>query len=110
MAGSAAKALGRRIKALRQARGLTQAQLAEAAGYEAITISRFERGEYAPGLDTLETLSHVFEAPVSEFFTTESDEESVIRLRHSLCDEAYSTDDLTTLKAMLKAVRKIKNQ
>jgi len=110
MAGTTAQRLGKRIKALRQAKGLTQVELAEAAGYDPITISRFERGEYAPGLETLETLSHVFDTPVSEFFTSESDEESVARLRHSLCDEVYSTDDLATLKSMLKAVRKIKSQ
>lgn len=105
---TAAQRLGKRIKALRQAIGLTQAQLAERAGYDPITISRFERGEYAPGLDALETLGQVFDVTVSEFFTSEPDEESVARLRHRLCDEVYSTDNLATLKSMLKAIRKVK--
>lgn len=105
-----AQRLGKRIKALRQAKGLTQSQLAEATGYEPITISRFERGEYAPGLDALETLGQVFNASIAEFFASESDEESVARLRHNLCDEVYSTGDAATLASMLKAIRKLKGK
>ncbi|WP_083280334.1 helix-turn-helix domain-containing protein [Pseudomonas citronellolis] len=110
MAGTTAQRLGKKIKALRQAKGLTQVELAEAAGYDPITISRFERGEYAPGLDALETLGQVFDASVADFFASESDEESVARLRHSLCDEVYGTSDPATLKSMLKAVRKVKGK
>jgi transcriptional regulator with XRE-family HTH domain len=39
---------GRRLKATREAKGLSQAQLAEAAGCHTFTISKLERGEQEP--------------------------------------------------------------
>ena len=45
--------VGRRVREARQARGLTQPQLAEAAGIAPETISRLERGRQTPRLDHL---------------------------------------------------------
>lgn len=39
---------GRRLAELREAKGLSQAQLAEAAGCHRITVSKMERGEQEP--------------------------------------------------------------
>ncbi|WP_426778805.1 helix-turn-helix domain-containing protein [Pseudomonas aeruginosa] len=108
MASSAAKKLGKRIKALRQAKGLTQVQLAEAAGYDPVTISRFERGEYAPGLDALETLGQVLEQPIGAFFQSEIEQDSMSVMRHQICDAAYRTQHPGLLADMLKAINKVR--
>ena len=45
--------LGRAIAARRKARGLTQEQLAEAAGFSVVWTGQLERGEGLPALDGL---------------------------------------------------------
>lgn len=60
--------LGRRLKEIREARGLTQAQLAELSLKSVETISNFERGKTLPGLTTLELLSQRLHVQMKDFF------------------------------------------
>lgn len=57
MAGD--KALGARIQSARAERGWRQKDLAAALGVEALTVSRWERGEHAPTVETLGRLAGV---------------------------------------------------
>jgi putative transcriptional regulator len=41
-----------RLREYRKAAGLTQAELAKAAGVDSVHVSRMERGERVPGIDT----------------------------------------------------------
>lgn len=59
---------------------MTQAQLAEQADLDNMTISRFETGLRAPSLDQLERLAFVFNVPVAHFLN-ETDETILIRGR-----------------------------
>ncbi|MEN9797714.1 MAG: Helix-turn-helix domain [Pseudomonadota bacterium] len=52
-----ARALGARIKAARNAAGMTQSRLAERAGIEVQSLSRIERGAYEPSLSTAVALA-----------------------------------------------------
>lgn len=49
--------VGRRIKGFREARGLSQARLAEEVGLASTTVSRIERGTYGPSWDALERIA-----------------------------------------------------
>lgn len=49
------------LRRLRQARGLTQAQLAEASDVADATLSRIERGRFAPSQDLLTRLAAALE-------------------------------------------------
>ncbi len=76
-------ALGNRIQSAREAKNLTQEQLAEALGLKAIHIAMLEKGEKPPKVETLvnlanalevsaddllrDNLSHPCEAPFPEF-------------------------------------------
>jgi len=62
--------LGIRIRGFRQARHLTQEQVAEAVERTPEAISNIERGQSLPALDTLERLAKVLGVPMSEFFET----------------------------------------
>jgi transcriptional regulator with XRE-family HTH domain len=53
--------VGGRIKALRTARGLSQQALAVACGVAVSQVSRWERGESEPSLDSLRTLAHALQ-------------------------------------------------
>jgi len=50
---------GKRLKQLRRNKGLTQAQLAEAARVSVDLISNIERGVNAPSFDTVEKICEV---------------------------------------------------
>ncbi|CAA7627854.1 XRE family transcriptional regulator [Candidatus Terasakiella magnetica] len=62
------KLVGRKIKEHREARGLTQVQLAKLMGKGVETISNFERGKTATSLLTLEQLSRHLNVAVKDFF------------------------------------------
>jgi len=52
--------LGERIKAIRKAWGLNQAAFAEQIGSHLQTVSKYERGEIKPSVDTLSSIVTVF--------------------------------------------------
>lgn len=49
--------MGEKLKAARQAAGMTQTQLAEAAGMTQRDISRYESGKHEPGALTLKRMA-----------------------------------------------------
>ncbi|HEV2236714.1 MAG TPA: AAA family ATPase, partial [Ktedonobacterales bacterium] len=59
MATAQATALGALLKRLRRAAGLTQAELADRAGYSAVYIGMIERGERLPQTSVLDALAAV---------------------------------------------------
>ena len=58
--------VGGRLRIARRSAGLTQKQLAEALGVEAITVSRWERGVTTPSLPRLRRVAELTETTVSE--------------------------------------------
>lgn len=104
MTQRATVALGKRIKELRLAKGWTQAELAEVLGCEAMTVSRYERGEYAPSIEVLEQISLALNASLDLFFVSqEQPAPTRSNLRHDLCDIAYGTDEKTLAQIMTAA-------
>jgi transcriptional regulator with XRE-family HTH domain len=51
--GYALAAFGRRVRQLREAKGLTQMKAAAAAGVTVTTVMRMEAGRIAPRIDTV---------------------------------------------------------
>lgn len=60
--------LGKRIKALRTDRGLSQAELADEAGTSEEWIRKLERGVRAPSLATLDAVSRALGVTVAALF------------------------------------------
>lgn len=67
-------AVGARLLALRQERGLSQRELARRAGVTNANLSMIEQGRVSPSITTLEKILAVFELPLAVFFaqTTQS--------------------------------------
>ena len=63
------KDLSKQIKNARIGKKLSQEQLAEACGVSRQTVARWERGDRAPSLSSLERIAEVFSIPLSEFLT-----------------------------------------
>lgn len=61
---------------LRKSQGLTQIDLAKRVNYSDKAVSRWEKGEVLPDIETLQSISQVFNVPISYFFE-EHDQESV---------------------------------
>lgn len=60
-----------RLKQYRQAKGLTQEQLAEKVDVRRETIMRLEKAQYNPSLKLAIDISRVVQAPVEEIFVFE---------------------------------------
>lgn len=62
------RVLGKRIRALRERRGLTQEDFARRSGISISFASLLERGERSPSYDTLVQVASALEVPLSELF------------------------------------------
>lgn len=71
MSESVGKALGQRIRELREAARLTQADVAQLAMKSVETISNFERGKTVPSVATLVLLAKHLRCSVGDFFSGE---------------------------------------
>ena len=60
-----------RIKELREARGWTQQELAEAVGVSRQSINSIERDRYTPSLELALTFARVFRLPTDDIFKLE---------------------------------------
>lgn len=60
--------VGKKIRDLRQQRGMTISELAEAVGLSASAVSQIERGIIDPSLQTLRSIADELDAPVFSFF------------------------------------------
>lgn len=65
--------VGKRIKAIRKTRGLTQEQLAEKLGVQRATISNYEIGRRSPHLKELEKIASILGVSL-DYFGVETNE------------------------------------
>jgi putative transcriptional regulator len=63
----------RTLRAHREERGLTQAELAAAVGVTRQSINSIERGRYEPSLELALKLADEFDCPVEDLFALEAD-------------------------------------
>jgi transcriptional regulator with XRE-family HTH domain len=101
------RAVGLRVKALRQRRGLSQEELAERIDRSLNAVSSIERGRTLPNFTTLERLSEVLGVPVREFFDHQpdaSDNPRRARLMSELFNAARELGD-ADLELALEQVR-----
>ncbi|MGD0940724.1 MAG: helix-turn-helix transcriptional regulator [Terracidiphilus sp.] len=62
------------VKDLRNRRGWTQEQLAQAAGVSRQSINSIERNRYVPSLELALTFARLFECPTDEIFQLEKEQ------------------------------------
>jgi transcriptional regulator with XRE-family HTH domain len=92
------------IKDLRIKQGLTQQQLADEAGVTLRTIQRIESGEVKPSLHSLNTLSRVLQADLSEFSQKSEVRPYEFNFTIKITD---MNQFLTDLKVLVKNHRKV---
>ena len=65
-------AIVNRVKELRTAQGLTQEQLAQAAGVSRQSINSIERNRYVPSLELALVFSRIFSCSTDQIFQLEA--------------------------------------
>jgi transcriptional regulator with XRE-family HTH domain len=69
-----AKLFGRRLKILRKAKQLNQAELAERIGIETKYLSNLETGRRSPSFEKTVALANALDVPMSSLFSFDQDE------------------------------------
>lgn len=96
--------LGKKIKALRIERGMTQEQLAEALGLSPQAISKWENGVTAPDIGTLPAISVTFGVTIDDLFSL-TDAENLERIDNMLCAmRDLSESTFASTEALLKGI------
>ncbi len=101
--------LGKRVKELRKAKGLTQEKLSEQLNIDPKQLSRIEVGKSFPSFDTLENLSRVLEVEMKELFEFEHHIKSPLEMRkeiEKLINEADDEKIVLLLNLIRAAVEK----
>ncbi len=98
--------LGRRIRAIRKAKGWTQEELGSKADISYKYIGEVERGQQNPSFDTLVKIADAFEIELSELFRFEQciANRKDIETRLTKILKGISDDDLRQLFFVLKGL------
>jgi transcriptional regulator with XRE-family HTH domain len=102
--------IGRRLAALRRARGLTQEMLSDRAGVSANYLARTEGGYHRPNLAKIEGIAEALDVSVASLFSTEPEPSPPSsRVLPALLTELtqLSRDDQ---RLVLQLVRRLRNQ
>jgi transcriptional regulator with XRE-family HTH domain len=98
------KQIGQRIQLLRDAAGLTQAQLADRAGVNPEHISRIERAEKGPSIELLDRIASALGLPIRDLFDFEEEPTHDLR-KAAIASLLDSADDKT--KDVVEAVMEV---
>jgi len=99
-----------RLREVRMANGMTQAQLAREANVTIPYVSRLENGGIAPGIDLADRLARALGVPVADLLPTAAppDRQEFLRQQaRRLCDALIPTADLETLHLLVPFLAKL---
>lgn len=72
--------LGEKIKACRENKNMTQAEVAKALGVKSATVSKYESGTLEPNIEALKKLSELFEITIDELLNDEQDRVDISKI------------------------------
>ena len=72
--------VGRRVRALRLERGMSQEKLGDGLGLTFQQVQKYEKGTNRIGAGRLQRISEIFEVPISAFFEVAPNDESATLL------------------------------
>lgn len=98
--------LGKRLKKLREEKGLTQKQLAEIISMSQQTIGHYEVGRARPDLDTLQRLAEIFGCSI-DFLLGNSNNRNYphTQAAHKSEDAPLTEEDFDYIEKLLKKAR-----
>ena len=81
-------AIGREVRALRKARNVTVAELANTSGISVGMLSKIENGMTSPSLGTLQLLADTLSVPLTTFFRSYEERRAAVHTKASMAVEA----------------------
>jgi transcriptional regulator with XRE-family HTH domain len=96
--------LARRIRSLRERRGLTQEDFAARCGISVSFASLLERGERSPSYETLVQVAGALGVPLAELFQVEEDEAGAHRLVELARARGLTREEVDRLLAVAEAM------
>jgi len=105
-----AELVGRRIRALRKSKGLTQEELGAECGINYKYVGAIERGEENPSLSILQKIAKGLGVEILELFRFQHEEKDPAKLRKDLIDfiNRIGKDDGEKLRLILRVVKALK--
>ena len=99
-----------RLRALREAKNLSQGDIEQRTGLLRCYISRVENGHTVPAIETLEKLARALEVPMYQLFHDGEAEASVRKSTHSADRELFGTrgPEADYLSKLRQAMSKLK--
>ena len=91
------KDIGDRIREIRQARGITQSELARRVGLATVTIRQYENGSREPRLDTIKQIAAALDVQPEYLLT-----EKLHDLYHRVYPKSKREDGKLTIEELLK--------
>jgi len=100
------KSLGKRIKAVRKAKGFTQEQLAESIGIDPKHLSRVECGINLPSIDLLTKIANTLKTEPFVLFQTTQDKskKEIIKNINEILETAHEDKVRTFYRVLLDIV------
>ena len=96
--------LGRKIKALRMQRNMTQELLAESLNVSPQAVSKWENGVSAPDIGMLPAISVAFGVTIDDLFSL-TDDENLDRIENMICTERDLSDSaFAAAESLLKGI------
>jgi transcriptional regulator with XRE-family HTH domain len=90
---TAQKLFGKKIKAIRRSREMTQERLAELSGLSLQYIGEIERGTRNPSLTSMESLATALDLPIAELFNLDEFRLSPEEMRTILAKQIDKADE-----------------
>lgn len=98
------KAIGERLKSLRQASKMNQTQVAEVLNVKRETYASWEIGRSAPKYDTLIRIAQLYNVTLEYLLTGESQEPFTIRSSNDYNSDIYSDSYVNELSGFEKTI------
>ncbi len=99
--------LGRRIRALRKSKNLTQEQLGGKAGINYKHLGAIERGDENPSLSVLDRIAEALGVEIQELFRFQHEETDPAKLRKMIADLVKEEKD-DRLQLILRIINAMK--
>jgi len=102
------KALGKRIRVIRELKGLSQEELGEKASLSYKYLGELERGNVNVSFDSLLKIAHALEMPVGDLFKKGADDSLIkITVKEKSPLSKLSKEDLQTVKKSITLLNRI---
>ncbi|HWO37431.1 MAG TPA: helix-turn-helix transcriptional regulator [Candidatus Acidoferrum sp.] len=102
--------IGKRVKALREQKNMSQGDIQKRAGLLRCYISRVENGHTVPSVDTLERLAQALQIPMYRFFTDDDQVKQPNIPTEGILSRAANSKQERELRAFAKCFSRIDNR